>query len=86
MVDRPSLSRTYTKDIPSGTLDISGKLGTSTLEMTPDGSVRFVFSPCPNQVCVHAGWVRAPFAAVCVPNGIMIDFPQEKRGLDGVTY
>lgn len=34
-----------------------------------NGAIRFLSSDCPDQVCVHAGWVARPGErAVCMPN------------------
>jgi hypothetical protein len=37
------------------------------------GRIRFVESDCPNQICVHTGWIsRANQIAACIPNRILI--------------
>ena len=72
--------------IPEGSQQVRGLLGTSTLEWDRLGRVRFVSSPCPNQVCVHTGWTAAPQTVVCVPNGILVEFPaRSSERLDGIT-
>ena len=38
-----------------------------------DGKIRFLSSTCPDQICVHAGWLEHEdeFAA-CLPNNVII--------------
>lgn len=53
-------------------LTISGSLGDSVLEVR-DGKVRFVSSPCRNQVCVHQGWAsHSGELLACLPNRIAV--------------
>lgn len=51
---------------------VNGPLGESELQIQ-DGKVRFVSSPCRNQVCVHHGWAshRGELLA-CLPNRIAL--------------
>lgn len=70
----------------TSTLQIAGRIGTSVIELSPAGFARFQSSPCPNQVCVRAGWISAPFAIPCVPNGILLEAVAAETPLDGVTY
>jgi len=38
-----------------------------------NGSIRFSHAECPDQVCVHTGWISRPGQiAVCLPAGVMI--------------
>ena len=38
-----------------------------------NGKVRFKEAQCPDQVCVHTGWIEKPGEiAVCLPSGIII--------------
>jgi hypothetical protein len=51
---------------------VHGRLGDSHLRIE-GGRVRFIDSPCPNKVCVHAGWLEhGGDAAACIPNGVSI--------------
>ncbi len=51
---------------------VHGRLGDSQLRIE-SGRVRFVASPCPNKVCLHAGWLEhSGDTAACVPNGVSI--------------
>jgi hypothetical protein len=51
---------------------VTGPLGESELQIE-DGKVRFLSSPCRNQVCVHHGWAshRGELLA-CLPNRIAL--------------
>jgi hypothetical protein len=50
--------------------------------------VRFVQSDCPDQICVHAGWIsKAGDSVVCLPNQIAVVFESgEQSGVDGIAY
>jgi hypothetical protein len=51
---------------------VHGRLGDSHLRIE-GGRVRFIDSPCPNKVCVHAGWLEhGGDVAACIPNGVSI--------------
>lgn len=53
-------------------ISISGALGESEIEVR-DGQVRFLRSPCTNQFCTLAGWLKkAGDMAVCLPNGVSL--------------
>lgn len=52
-----------------------------------DGRVRFVSSGCPDQICVHSGWLsHAGQSAACVPAGIAVQISgQAADGVDAVA-
>ena len=38
-----------------------------------DGEVAFTYSDCPDQTCVHTGWLsKAGDIAVCIPNEVVV--------------
>ena len=45
------------------------------------GGIAFAESDCPDQVCVHAGWLRSPgqFAA-CLPNNLYVKIVSDGGG------
>ncbi|MES0874024.1 NusG domain II-containing protein [Sinimarinibacterium thermocellulolyticum] len=65
---------------------VDGRLGPSVLKIE-DGRVRFLRSPCRNQVCVHSGWLqRGGDAAACLPNRVSISLVGGDVPLDGIAY
>ena len=50
------------------------------------GRIRFVESDCPNQICVHTGWIdRANQMAACLPNRILIKLVGNYEEVDVVV-
>lgn len=52
------------------------------------GSIRFLYSDCPDTLCVHTGEIsRTGEVAACVPNGTVVVLKSEKAAaVDGITY
>ncbi|HZV98089.1 MAG TPA: NusG domain II-containing protein [Methylophilaceae bacterium] len=68
------------------TLDISGPLGTSRIEIQK-GQARFERSPCLNQYCVHQGWLKhAGQVALCLPNHLSLELLGSERPYDSLNY
>lgn len=68
------------------TLHIGGSQGASVLRIE-DGRVRFVASPCRNQVCVHSGWLaHAGDATACLPNRVSVSLEGGPDALDAVSF
>lgn len=76
-----------TVDLEARILEISGDRGTSRVEVDAAGGVRFLESPCPQQLCRTLGPIsRAGEAVVCVPNRVLLELEGESSGdLDAVT-
>ncbi len=53
--------------------ELKGDYGTFHIEVK-DGKCRAVDVECPNQTCVHTGWISVdnPVPIICLPNGIMV--------------
>lgn len=67
-------------------LEIEGPLGVSVIEIA-GGGARFLSSPCPNQYCVHSGWLRAGGAlAACLPNRIALGLTGGDRHWDSINF
>lgn len=68
-------------------LQIEGRMGISELAIE-DGRVRFLHSPCRNQICVHSGWLsHSGDAAACLPNRVSLSLLGEAgESLDGVAF
>lgn len=67
---------------------VEGALGLSELEIR-DGKVRFVSSPCRNQVCVHHGWAsHSGELLACLPNRIALVLEGEAavNDIDAVNF
>ncbi len=51
---------------------LEGPLGETIIE-TSDNRIHVLSSPCPNQDCVHKGWIsKSHQAIICAPNRIVI--------------
>lgn len=47
------------------------------------GKIRFSHAECPDQVCVHTGWITRPGEiAVCLPAGVIIKIEGNDSDLD----
>ena len=67
-------------------LHINGPLGESIIAIS-NGQVRFKQSPCPNQYCVHQGWLsHAGQVAICLPNQISLQLIGAKTQYDSLNY
>jgi len=50
-----------------------------------DGAIAFVEADCPNQECVHTGWLSSPGqTAACLPNRVSITISGES-GVDAIA-
>jgi hypothetical protein len=68
------------------TLEIPGPLGNSRI-VVHHGQVRFESSPCPNQYCVHQGWLsRSGQVAICLPNQVSVELLGSKKPYDSLNY
>lgn len=69
------------------TFTVEGPAGTNTVQVEP-GRIRVSAADCPDQVCVHQGWISTGVVPiVCLPNRLVIqieDSPPDSN-LDGVT-
>ena len=67
-------------------LHIKGAIGESIIIIN-NGQARFKQSPCPNQYCVHQGWLsHAGQAAICLPNQISLQLLGAKNSYDSLNY
>ncbi len=67
-------------------IEMKGKTGFSVLEIN-EGRIRFKSSPCPNQICVHAGWLEygGEFAA-CLPNRVAVEVVANNTLFDSINF
>lgn len=67
------------------------QLGSFEIETAPN-RIRILHADCPNQACVHMGWIRYPGQLiVCVPNRFVIklerlDSKPARVKIDAYTY
>lgn len=86
-LDGQEVHRVDLSNVTQGyTLSYTGKSGvTDVVEVAP-GAIRVRESDCPDQICVHQGWIRTGVAPiVCLPNSLTITIKGGDTGLDGVT-
>ena len=57
--------------------EVKGKQGLFHIEVK-DGKCRAIDVDCPNQICVHTGWISIdnPIPIICLPNGIMVQIDE----------
>ena len=68
------------------TFVVQGEHGTNTVQVEP-GRIRVEAADCPDQVCVHQGWISdGTVPIVCLPNRLVIRITGGSHpGLDGVA-
>jgi hypothetical protein len=67
------------------TLSIQGPLGISKIQIK-DGKARFLSSPCNNQYCVRAGWLKENGdTAICLPNAVSLRLVGGEQ-LDAINF
>lgn len=64
------------------TITVTTDLGTNVIEVK-DGRVRAKEADCPNQDCVHQGWIGKPGQQiVCLPHKLTVDIVDEDAQAD----
>lgn len=67
---------------------VDGPAGTNTVQVER-GRIRVSHADCPDQVCVHQGWIFTGAAPiVCLPNRLVIQIEEQAAqttDIDGVT-
>lgn len=66
---------------------VEGPAGTNTIQVEP-GRIRVSHADCPDQVCVHQGWIsNGVVPIVCLPNELVIQIQTDaaENDLDGVS-
>lgn len=70
------------------TLHLEDERGSNTVAVEP-GRIRASEADCPDEVCVHTGWIDGPATPIaCVPHGLTITIEREggtANGLDAVA-
>jgi hypothetical protein len=67
-------------------IDIQGPIGITRIVIA-NGKARFAHSPCPNQYCVHQGWLsHQGQAAICLPNQVSLELLGGEKPFDSLNY
>lgn len=67
------------------TFDVSFGDHINTVEVR-DHQIRVLSADCPDQTCVHMGWLRsASMPIVCLPHRLVIEFTDDPQEIDAVT-
>lgn len=68
------------------TFQVDGPSGANVVEVEP-GRIRVQSADCPDQVCVHQGWISdGAVPIVCLPNRLVIRLTSESdQEIDGVA-
>jgi hypothetical protein len=67
------------------TFEVTGPAGTNTVQVER-GRIRVSHADCPDQVCVHQGWISdGVVPIVCLPNALVIQLEGASSDLDGVA-
>ncbi len=67
-------------------IDIQGPIGITRIVIA-NGKARFASSPCPNQYCVHQGWLsHKGQAAICLPNQVSLELLGGEKPFDSLNY
>ena len=58
--------------------ELTGKVGLFHIEVK-DGKCRAIDVDCPNQICVHTGWISEDYQVpiICLPNGISVQIDEQ---------
>lgn len=56
--------------------------GSNTVEVK-DGKIAVISATCPDHICMEFGWCDRGMPIVCLPNGLIINFPSEQ--IDGIA-
>ena len=76
---------TYSLD-QNRNIDIQGPIGVTRIVIA-NGKARFASSPCPNQYCVHQGWLNQKGqAAICLPNQVGLELLGGEKPFDSLNY
>ncbi len=78
----------YTFDLSKAedtTFDIDYNGSTNTVEIK-DGKIRVLKAECPDNTCVHMGWLSSSaMPIVCLPNHLVIEFAENNSEIDAVA-
>ena len=70
-------------DMEDQTFDVEYEGRTNTIQIE-GGRIRVLEAECPDQTCVHMGWLASAAPIVCLPNHLVIEYVQDQE-LDAVV-
>lgn len=63
-------------------MEYEGRINTVQIK---DGRIRMLEADCPDQTCVHMGWLDSnAMPIVCLPNHLSIEFADSENDMDAV--
>lgn len=63
-------------------IEYEGRINTVQIE---DGRIRMLEAECPDQTCVHMGWLDSKaMPIICLPNHLSIEFADTENDVDAV--
>lgn len=63
-------------------IEYEGRINTVQIE---DGRIRMLEAECPDQTCVHMGWLDSKaMPIICLPNHLSIEFADTENDVDSV--
>ena len=66
------------------TIDLEDERGVNMVAVEP-GRIRVAEADCPDEVCVHTGWIDGPATPIaCVPHGLTVTVAREGGDGDGL--
>ena len=64
-------------------IEYEGRINTVQIE---NGRIRMLNAECPDQTCVHMGWLRSgSIPIVCLPNHLVIEYTDSEDKVDTVV-
>lgn len=70
-------------DMEDQTFDVEYEGRANTIQVE-GGRIRVLEAECPDQTCVHMGWLASAAPIVCLPNHLVIEYVQDQE-LDAVV-
>lgn len=68
------------------TIEVQGSNGSYNHLAAEHGRIRMTAASCPDQICVHQGWIDSgAIPIVCLPNGVIIQIEGGGGDLDAAT-
>ena len=63
------------------TIEVQYEGRVNTIEIK-DHRIHMLAAECPDQTCVHMGWLESAAPIVCLPNRLVIRFADSERDID----